>query len=135
MTAETEPEAVLTPEDLRAILKVCTPEGVLVGGQALAFWADHYGVRRAADLDPAVSADADFIADGAVAKALAKALGWTPWIPGFDDATFQTEKVTKRQRDGSIKQVDFLARPDWRRKTSYAARSRWRCRRSASSAS
>lgn len=109
MTAETETEAVLTPQDIRAILKVCSPDGVLVGGQALAFWADHYGVRRPPELEPAVSADADFIADGTVARTLAKTLGWTPWIPGFDDATFQTGKVTQKQRDGSIKQVDFLA--------------------------
>ena len=109
MTTRIETEAVLSPEDIRAILKVCSTAGVLVGGQALAFWADHYDVSRPADLKPAVSADADFIADGALARKLASALGWKSWIPGFDDATFQTGKVTQKQPDGSVKQVDFLA--------------------------
>ncbi len=109
MRADNETEAVLTPEELRSILEVCSTEGVLVGGQALAFWADHYAVSRPADLEPAVSADADFIADGALARKLARMLGWKAWIPGFDDATFQTGKVTQKQPDGSIKQVDFLS--------------------------
>lgn len=109
MTTEIETEAVLTPKDLRSILKVCSTEGVLVGGQALAFWSDHYSVSRPADLEPAVSGHADFIADGSLARKLARVLGWKPWIPGFDDATFQTGKVTQKQTDGSVKQVDFLA--------------------------
>jgi len=109
MTAQVETEATLSREDLRSILKVCSTEGVLVGGQALGFWADHFVLRRPTDLVAAVSADADFIADGELARKLARALGWKPWIPGFDDATFQTGKVTQRLPDGSIKQVDFLA--------------------------
>lgn len=105
----TETEAVLTPEDLVAILDVCGPEGVLVGGQALAFWADHYQVPRPHPLVQAVSADIDFIGGSALAHKLAKALGWKPWIPGLDDATLQTGKVTLRLEDGSIKQADFLS--------------------------
>ena len=109
MTSELETEAVLSAEDLRSILEVCSTEGVLVGGQALAFWADHFALSRPADLVVAVSADADFIADGSLARKLARALGWKSWIPGFDDATFQTGKVTQKLPDGSVKQVDFLA--------------------------
>jgi len=108
MTTRIETEAVLSPEDLRSILKVCSAKGVLVGGQALAFWADHFAVNRPADLVAAVSADADFIADGDLARQLARVLGWKVWIPGFDDATFQTGKVTQKLPDGSVKQVDFL---------------------------
>lgn len=106
---EIETEAVLSIEDLRSILKVCSTEGVLVGGQALAFWADHFALTRPAALVAVVSADADFIADGELARRLARELGWKPWIPGFDDATFQTGKVTHKLPDGSVKQVDFLA--------------------------
>lgn len=108
MTSEVETEAVLSLEDLRSILQVCSTSGVLVGGQALAFWSDHFDVQRPANLEPAVSADADFIADAELARKLAEILGWTPWIPGFDDATFQTGKVTKKLEDGSVKQVAFL---------------------------
>ncbi len=57
----------------------------------------------------AVSADADFIADGELARQLARTLGWNVWIPGIDDATFQTGKVTNKLPDGSVKQVNFLA--------------------------
>ena len=109
MTTEVETEATLSPEDLHSILKVCSTEGVLVGGQALGFWADHFALSRPADLEAAVSADADFIADGELARKLARVLGWKAWIPGFDDATFQTGKVTQKLPDGSVKQVDFLA--------------------------
>ena len=109
MRTKIETEAVLSPDDLRSILKVCSTEGVLVGGQALAFWADHFAVSRPANLVSAVSADADFIADGELARRLARAMGWKVWIPGFDDATFQTGKVTQKLADGSVKQVDFLA--------------------------
>ena len=72
----TETEAVLSPDDLRSIPKVCSSEGVLVGGQALAFRADHFAVSRPADLESVVSADADFIADGELARRLARAMGW-----------------------------------------------------------
>lgn len=110
---EVETEASLSVEDLRSILEVCSTEGVLVGGQALGFWADHFAVPRPPNLEAAVSADADFIADGELARSLtrklARVLGWKPWIPRFDDATFRMGKVTQKLADGSVKQVDLLA--------------------------
>jgi hypothetical protein len=109
MMIEIEAEAALSLDDLRSILEVCSTDGVLVGGQALGFWADHFALRRPPELKAAVSADADFIADGELASKLARALNWKHWIPGFDDATFQTGKVTQKLRDGSVKQVDFLS--------------------------
>src|SRR5204862_213052 len=44
-------EAVLSPADVKTILGLCSAEGVLVGGQALAFWVDHLGVRRPQELE------------------------------------------------------------------------------------
>jgi len=108
MKTETETEAVLSPSEVRRILGVCSPEGVLVGGQALAFWADHYDVPRPETLKAAVSADVDFIAGSALARKLADVLGWKSWIPTLDDATEQSGKVTHRMPDRSVKQVDFL---------------------------
>jgi hypothetical protein len=102
-------EAQLSPEDVRTILGICSPRGLLVGGQALAFWADHLQVKRPANLVSGVTADADFIGDAALAKSLGKRLGWETWIPALDDATAQTGKVTHRLRNGSVKQVDFLS--------------------------
>jgi len=109
MKSERETEAPLTPEDVRKILSICSPRGLLVGGQALAFWADHLRVERPANLASGVTADADFIGDSVLAKDLAKRLGWQIWIPALDDSTPQTGKVTHRTKSGEVKQVDFLS--------------------------
>ena len=109
MKSERVIEAPLTPEDVRKILSICSPRGLLVGGQALAFWADHLQVERPANLISGVTADADFIGDSVLAKDLAKRLGWQIWIPALDDSTPQTGKVTRRTKSGEVKQVDFLS--------------------------
>lgn len=75
MTTGRDRETPLTPEDVRKILRVCAEEGVLVGGQALAFWADHLEVKPPVDL-PVVTVDADFIGDARLARKLGSALGW-----------------------------------------------------------
>jgi len=109
MTSERDIEAPLTPEDVQKILSICSPRGLLVGGQALAFWADHLQVERPVDLVSGVTADADFIGDSALAKDVARRLGWQVWIPALDDSTPQTGKVTRRTKSGEVKQVDFLS--------------------------
>jgi hypothetical protein len=109
MRNERDTEAPLTPEDVQKILSICSSRGLLVGGQALAFWADHLQVERPADLVSGVTADADFIGDSLLAKDLGKRLGWQTWIPALDDATPQTGKVTHRTKSGAVKQVDFLS--------------------------
>lgn len=98
----------LSIDEVRTILSICSPAGLLVGGQALAFWADHLGVDRPRLLAPYVTADADFIGDASLARDLGKRLGWKTWIPTLDDATPQTGKVTHREKDG-VKEVDFLS--------------------------
>jgi hypothetical protein len=109
MKTERDIEAPLTPEDVQKILSICSPRGLLVGGQALAFWADHLQVERPANLVSGVTADADFIGNSALAKDLARHLGWQIWIPALDDSTPQTGKVTHRTKSGKVKQVDFLS--------------------------
>jgi hypothetical protein len=102
-------EAPLDAAEVRKILSICSPAGLLVGGQALAFWADHLQVERPESLVSGVTADADFIGDAALATTLGKRLGWQTWIPSLDDSTPQTGKVTHRTRSGEVKQVDFLS--------------------------
>jgi hypothetical protein len=109
MKSERQTEAPLTPEDVRKILSICSPRGLLVGGQALAFWADHLQVERPMNLVSGVTADADFIGDSVLAKKLAERLGWQIWIPALEDSTPQTGKVTHRTKGGQVKQVDFLS--------------------------
>ena len=108
MMSERDSEAPLTPEEVQKILSICSPRGLLVGGQALAFWADHLQVERPENLVSGVTADADFIGDSVLARDLARRLGWKIWIPALDDSTPQTGKVTHRTRSG-VKQVDFLS--------------------------
>ena len=102
-------EASLDAEEVRQILTICSPTGLLVGGQALAFWADHLQVERPESLVSGVTADADFIGDAALATTLGKRLGWQTWIPSLDDSTPQTGKVTHRTKGGEVKQVNFLS--------------------------
>src|SRR6185437_5046768 len=102
-------EASLDAEEVRTILNICSPAGLLVGGQALAFWADYLQVERPGLLASGVTADADFIGDAALATTLGKRLGWQTWIPSLDDSTAQTGKVTHRTKGGEVKQVDFLS--------------------------
>jgi hypothetical protein len=109
MKSERESEAPLTSQDVQKILSICSPRGLLVGGQALAFWADHLQVERPVNLVSGVTADADFIGDSVLAKDLARRLGWQLWIPALDDSTPQTGKVTHRTKSGEVKQVDFLS--------------------------
>ncbi len=109
MTRERDRPSPLSPHEVATILAICASRVLLVGGQALAFWADHLGVARPAPLTSSVTADADFIGDSALARELGTRLGWKTWIPTLDDATPQTGKVTRRASDGGIKRVDFLS--------------------------
>lgn len=109
MKNEADTEAPLDPEEVHEILSICSPRGLLVGGQALAFWADYFHLELPANLESGITSDADFIGDSALAKDLAKHLGWQIWIPTLDDATPRTGKVTKRTKNGQVKQVDFLS--------------------------
>ena len=109
MKTKRDIEAPLSPKDVAAILRVCSPQGLLVGGQALAFWGDYLQVKRPAALRSGVTSDADFIGSSALAQKLGQTLGWTTWIPSLDDVSPQTGKVTKRLANGSVKQVDFLS--------------------------
>lgn len=109
MTSEQEHEEPLTPADVREILQVCGAGGLLVGGQALAFWADFLALALPPIFSSGVSSDADFIGDVALARKLARTLHWNEWLPSMDDATPHTAKVTKRSAGGGVKQVDFLS--------------------------
>lgn len=101
-------EVALTEEEKDTILSYCGPEPLLVGGQALAFWAIWFKVESPAELGDKVTTDADFIGSSSNAGALNKQLHWTMWKPPLDDATPQTAKLTKRVENNGVKQIDYL---------------------------
>jgi hypothetical protein len=101
-------EVALTEEEKDTILSYCGPEPLLVGGQALAFWAVWFKIESPAELGDKVTTDVDFIGSSANAGALNKQLHWTMWKPSLDDATPQTAKLSKRVDNNGIKQIDFL---------------------------
>lgn len=105
------PEIALTEEEIDQILRSCDGRALLVGGQALAFWAQHYQVKPLGVLSVNVTGDADFVGTIQVARELSQSLkpmGWRYWQPALDDATSQTAKLTKRIEGQGIKQIDFL---------------------------
>jgi hypothetical protein len=70
---------LMPPDMVRRVLASAGPDVVLVGGQALAFWAGFYDVDQPEGLDPAVSRDVDFFtpnpANAAPLAAFARAIG------------------------------------------------------------
>jgi hypothetical protein len=111
MTEPQLPELALTEEEVGEILRSCKGRALLVGGQALAFWAQHYDVTPLGVLGANVTSDVDFLGDAQVARELAedlKAKGWRFWRATADDGTTQTTKLSKRIEGQGIKQIDFL---------------------------
>ena len=105
------PAIALTEEEIDQILRSCNGRALLVGGQALAFWAQRYHVKPLGVLAESVTSDADFVGAATVARDLwgkLQALGWKYWQPSLDDATSQTAKLSKTVEGQGIKQVDFL---------------------------
>ena len=103
-------EAELTLDEVERILRACGTDALLVGGQALATWAVHYGIQPVDELSRSVTMDADFIGTSDIAHALQRSLG-PPWKlrkGTLDDVGGQVAKVYAKAGDG-IKQVDFLS--------------------------
>jgi len=86
-----------------------SPEVVLVGGQALAFWAHYYRTRLPVDLTPYVTLDLDFLGTSAHAKAFADGVaGSRLYVPSLDDHTPSSGRVVARNVLGRTLEVDFL---------------------------
>jgi hypothetical protein len=104
-------EAELTSEEVERILQVCGPHALLVGGQALATWAVHYGIQPVGELSRAVTMDADFIGTSDIAERLQRSLG-SPWKlrkGTLDDFGGQIAKVYATVPEEGIKQIDFVS--------------------------
>lgn len=113
MTESTQlPEVALTEEEIESVYRGCGGRALLVGGQALAFWAQYYRIAPVGVLSPSITRDVDFVGTAQDASRVAesmKSLGWKLWRPSMDDATPQTAKLSKTVLGHGIKQVDFLS--------------------------
>lgn len=106
------PEVALTEEEIESVYRGCDGRALLVGGQALAFWAQYYRIAPVGVLSPSITRDADFIGTAQDASRVAESMkpfGWKLWTPSMDDATAQTAKLSKTVPGHGIKQVDFLS--------------------------
>lgn len=96
---------------------------VLIGGQAVNFWAEHYlaHVPELATRAPYASKDIDFCAAPAAVVACATRLGGKAFLAGLADrrtaqglehmGTPNTGKVTFVDDDGIVREIDFLQQP------------------------
>lgn len=95
----------------RVLAKLADLPVVLVGGQAVSFWASYYA-RRASALAagaPYASKDIDFIGSRLAVEECARRLHGTAKVATFDDAnTPNTGVVVFVDDDGHQRQIDFL---------------------------
>jgi hypothetical protein len=102
--------------DVRPVLaKVADLERelVLVGGQAVNFWASYYEARvpELASEAPFTSKDIDFCGDQRAVRVCAERLGGTPRVATFDDATPNTGTVVFVDGAGVTRTLDIVSAP------------------------
>ena len=85
MVVKKKTEAVTPPETIQKLLDAAGDDLILVGGQALAFWVDWYGLSHPQRDLPAISNDVDFLsrtpADRTAVRRLADAIQGEPIYP------------------------------------------------------
>lgn len=100
-------EAAIGEPLLRRILSLAGRDMVLVGGQALAFWAAHYGV---AEPQSAITKDADFLGTRADVKRLAAGIGGTMEFPHERALTALMGQVRKHLPGDDYVNIDVMFR-------------------------
>jgi hypothetical protein len=112
--SEDDPPPPLSFRDIiRVLQRLQGLEVVLVGGQAVNHWAEHYLRQgRALDLEPVApftSEDIDFKARRALVAECAQRLGGTAKLPTLDDSTVNSGIVIFKDDGGYQRQIDMLA--------------------------
>ena len=105
----TDAGARLTPSDFSEVI-AALPEGCpLVGGQAVAWWANRYEIhiRLAGKLEPITSGDIDFWGDRDALKELARKLNTRPVFPNSYEMTVWTGAIPL-EIDGKKTLAEFL---------------------------
>lgn len=101
------------PADMVARVLACAPENlVLIGGQALAYWMDVYGVHDKLGLAPAVSRDVDFFtpnaADTESLKGFANAIGGKAEVRSIHALSPLIGSAIAPASEGRVYNVDLL---------------------------
>jgi len=103
----TSGETPPSPELLARILELAGTGMILVGGQALAFWAAYYDVPAPAI---AVTKDVDFVGTRADVERLARGLGGKATFRRQRDLTLLTGRIEKDLPGGDYINIDVLSR-------------------------
>ena len=107
-----EYEAFMPPAMIRRVFESASPGVVLVGGQALAFWAGYYNVAEPAGLAPAISRDVDFFtadpANSAPLAAFARAIRGRAHVVEASAITALVGQAIAPAEGGGIYNVDLL---------------------------
>lgn len=99
-------EAYTDPDLLQRILELAGTEMILVGGQALAFWAAYYRVPA---LPAAVTKDVDFLGTRSDVERLARGLGAKPAFRRQKDLTLLVGQIEKELPGGGYVNIDVLS--------------------------
>ncbi len=99
-------EAYTTPELLERILELAGMDMVLVGGQALAFWAAYYRIPAS---PIAVTKDVDFLGTRADVERLAHGLGAKATFRRQRDLTLLAGQIEKELSTGDYINIDVLS--------------------------
>lgn len=105
-------EAFMPPAMVRRVFESATPDLVLVGGQALAFWAGYFDVPEPDDLGPAISRDVDFFtadaSNSAPLRAFARAIGGRAIVQEMAAVTALVGSAVAAAEGGGTYNVDLL---------------------------
>jgi hypothetical protein len=105
-------EAFMPLAMVRRVFESASPDLVLVGGQALAFWAGYYDVPEPDGLGPAISRDVDFFtadaANSAPLRAFARAIGGRSIIQEMEAVTALVGSAVATAGDGCTYNVDLV---------------------------
>jgi hypothetical protein len=112
VTAKKKREAVTPPEIIEELLETAGEDLVLVGGQALAFWCEHFAIASAPSQLAAITNDVDFLsksaADTHAVRKLAKALAGTAHFPSEAALTALVGQAMRDISDEEFLNVDVI---------------------------
>jgi len=107
-----EDEAFMPPEMVGRVLATAPDDVVLIGGQALAYWMDYYGIHDRQGLAPAVSRDVDFFtanaANGESLNGFADAIGGKAELRSIHALSPLIGSAIAPASEGRVYNVDLL---------------------------